>query len=93
MKTYALKTKNRLRDLKSTEGVRLARLAVRKNFSVIKVAACTGATRATVYNWYNGNGVTRAYKARVASLTKILKDAPNGTDAWSTACQVFNLPV
>jgi hypothetical protein len=81
-----------VRSLAMTDGVRLARAAVKLDFSVQKIAFCTGATRATVYNWYNGHGVTRAYQSRVHQLTKILKDSPNGDAAWSTACLTFNLP-
>lgn len=92
MKNYSLTTKQRVKALPSTEGVRLARLAIKHNISVIRVAQCTGATRATVYNWYAGRGVTRAYQTQVQTLTKILKAARNSDAAWSTACTTFNLP-
>jgi predicted transcriptional regulator len=93
MKNYTNEIKLRAKMLPPTDGVRLSRLAIKHNISVIKIAACTGATRATVYNWYAGKGVTHAYQARVKQLTEILKTAPTRDAAWSTACSTFNLPL
>jgi hypothetical protein len=49
-------------------GLLLARLIKRHNMSIPKVADFTGATRATVYNWCSGKGVSPAYRAVVLKL-------------------------
>lgn len=93
MRPYSLAIRQRIRTAPKTFGTKLARLALRRQFSVLHVAACTGATRTTVYNWYSGKGVTPAYRQRVTQLIDILTAAEDGAAAWSTACSVFNLPV
>lgn len=73
---YFQKTKDGLRKRTGAGaplGVRLAKLAVKHDFSVIQIAARTGASRTTVYSWFSGRGVTNAYKAAVQQLIAELK--------------------
>lgn len=92
MQKYSDVIKRRVKVARATQGTKLAKLAVRKGFSVIQVAKCTGATRQTVYNWFAGRGVTQAYRLSVARLINILEASDTGATAWSTACSTFNLP-
>jgi transcriptional regulator with XRE-family HTH domain len=73
---YFQKTKDGVRARKAANaplGVRLAKLAVKLDFSVIEIAKKTGASRTTVYSWFSGKGVTNAYKAAVTNLIAELK--------------------
>jgi len=73
---YFQKTKDGVRGKPGANaplGVRLAKLAVRREFSVANIARKTGASRATVYSWFAGRGVTNAYKALVTDLITELK--------------------
>lgn len=90
---YSAAIKERVRKHRSTKllGVRLAKLAVKNKFSIIRVSRCTGATRMTVYNWYAGKLVSPAYRAQVSKLIDILKTASDSEAAWSEACTAFNL--
>ena len=72
-------------------GNQLGRLAVRRDFSVIRVAKCTGATRVTCYNWFVGGEVSPAYRPAVTRLIKLLTTAKSPDAAWSEACNTFNL--
>jgi len=73
---YFQKTKDGLRAHKNANaplGVRLAKLAIKRDFSVIDIARKTGASRTTVYSWFAGRGVTNAYKTAVTNLISELK--------------------
>jgi len=70
-----------------TLGNQLGREAVRLDFSIIRVAKYTGATRPTVYAWFKGGSVTPAYRARVSGLLTILKAASTADAAWRKACR------
>lgn len=72
-------------------GPKLAFLATRTEFSVQRIASCTGATRQTVYGWFRGRSIAPFYRPRVSALLSILETSPNSEAAWSAACQVFNL--
>lgn len=72
-------------------GNTLGRLAVRLDFSVMRVAKATGATRQTVYNWFGGGEVLTPYRPLVEQLTTILRDARSAEDAWKKTCKEFNL--
>lgn len=74
-----------------TEGNRLGRHAVRLNFSVIRIAKATGATRQTVYNWFFGKPVAPYYVPRVTELLGILSSAETAEHAWREACLKFDL--
>ena len=76
----------------SSLGQQLGRAAVRIGFPVTRIARITGATRATIYNWFYGNDVSNAYRTAVTTLTQILRDAPTSDAAWRKACQAFSIP-
>ncbi len=59
----------------------------------MEIAYILGASRMTVYNWYSGKKITNAYSPSVLQLIKLLKAAPDGDAAWSTACKHFNRTV
>jgi predicted transcriptional regulator len=92
MRYYSNNIKQRVKAGPNTIGLELARLAIAKDISIREIAYILGAARMTVYNWYSGKSVTNAYTDRVNQLINILKAAPNGDVAWSTACQKFNRP-
>jgi hypothetical protein len=70
--SYHTTTKHALHKAPNTLGVQLGRIAVRKGISVVYIASNTGATRATVYNWFSGREVTNAYKRAVENLIATL---------------------
>ena len=71
---YHLKTKRALRtNHVQSMGTYLGRLAIRKGFSVADISTHTGATRATVYNWFAGGTVSNAYRKPVADLIAHIK--------------------
>jgi hypothetical protein len=72
-----------------TLGNQLGREAVRLDFSVLRVAKYTGATRPTVYTWFKGGEVTPAYRTRVKGLLFLLKNAETAEDAWRKACRLL----
>lgn len=75
-----------------TLGNQLGRYAVHLDVPVTMLAKATGATRQTVYNWFNGGEVLQPYKAAVTSLLNILKTSSTTEDARRKICQAFNLP-
>jgi len=74
-----------------TLGNQLGRWAIHIDFPVTKVAKATGASRQSVYNWFNGGEVFVAYRPAVQSLVNILKTSPNADEAWRKSCKAFNL--
>lgn len=70
---YHETTRQLLKLTPSSLGVRLGRLAVRKQLSVQDIAAKTGASRTTIYSWFAGRGVTNAYKRTVEDLIQELR--------------------
>jgi transcriptional regulator with XRE-family HTH domain len=70
---YHHKTKQATKQAAKEQGMRLAKLAVANKLSVAQIAVITGASRATVYNWFAGNGVSKAYKAHVQALIHKLR--------------------
>lgn len=75
-----------------TLGNQLGRYAVHWDVPVTLLAKATGATRQTVYNWFNGGEILQPYKAAVTSLVNLLKTATSNEDARRKICQAFNLP-
>ena len=73
-----------------TLGNQLGRWAVHLDFPVTKISELTGATRQTVYNWFEGGEVFVAYRPAVTNLLKILQSSRTADDAWSKACQAFD---
>ena len=72
-------------------GNTLGRLAVGLDFSVMRIAKTTGATRQTVYNWMAGGEVLTPYRPLVEQLITILRTAKSAEDAWKKSCKEFNL--
>lgn len=72
-------------------GNMLGRFAVKREVSVLRVAAATGATRQTVYRWFVGGTVSRAYKKRVQRVRDILIESDSADAAWRTMCLEFSL--
>ena len=72
-------------------GNQLGRWAVYRDFPVAKVAKALGVTRQTVYNWYFGTEVFRAYRDRVELLLKILQSSNTADEAWRRVCAEYNL--
>ena len=90
MRYYSASIKQRVKTGPNTVGLQLARLAILRGISITEIAYLLGAARMTVYNWFDGKSVTNAYTDRVQQLITILKAAPDGDAAWSTACKEFN---
>ena len=74
-----------------TLGNQLGRWAVHLNFPVTKISHATGATRQTVYNWFNGGEVFVAYRPHVEALLKIMQTSTTADEAWRKTCHAFNL--
>lgn len=70
---YHAITQARAQNPRKTAGVFLAKLAVRHELSAAQIAVLTGASRATVYNWFAGRAVSNAYKKAVSEITTILR--------------------
>jgi hypothetical protein len=89
MRYYSVTIKQRVKTGPNTLGLQLARLAILRGISIKEIAYLLDAARMTVYNWFSGKAVTNAYRVKVTQLINILKAAPDGDAAWSTACQQF----
>lgn len=72
-------------------GNTLGRLAVAIDFSVLRIAKATGASRQTVYNWLSGGEVIVPYRPLVEQLINILRTARTAEEAWKKTCKEFNL--
>jgi len=72
-------------------GNTLGRLAVAIDFSVLRIAKATGATRQTVYNWMNGGEVLTPYRPRVEEIINILRASRSAEEAWKESCSKFGL--
>lgn len=72
-----------------TLGNQLGRWAVHMNFPVTRISEITGATRQSVYNWFNGGEVLGPYRPAVEALLKILQTSSDADEAWSKACKAF----
>jgi len=72
-------------------GNTLGRLAIAIDFSVLRIAKATGATRQTVYNWMVGGDVLSPYRPRVEQLIEILRNSNSAEEAWENTCAAFNL--
>jgi hypothetical protein len=88
---YSKKIKATVEAAPKTLGTQLMRWAIHRQFSIIRMSACTGATRQTIYNWTRGHEVSRAYRPAVVELIKILRACETADDAWGLACNTFNL--
>lgn len=72
-------------------GNQLGRIAVRLDFSVMRVSKVTGASRQTVYNWMAGNEVLTPYRPLVDRLIAILNTSATADIAWARACTEFSI--
>lgn len=90
--SYSVKTVNAVKAAPRTLGNQLGRWAVHLDFSVVRIAQATGASRQTVYNWITGkHTVLGPYQSRVEQLLGILMKSSDNESAWSKACQEFNI--
>ena len=69
-----------------TLGNQLGRWAIKLDFPVIRISEYTGATRQTVYNWFNGTDVTPSYRTSVTNLLRILQTSKTVEEAM-TKCK------
>lgn len=90
--TYSVKTVYAVRNAPKSLGNTLGRLAVSLDFSVLRLAKATGASRQTVYTWMLGGNVLNPYQPRVERLIEILKSASTAEKAWIQICKEFSLP-
>lgn len=88
---YTTKYKERVYKTQPMLGNKLGRFAVKLDFSVLRIAKATGATRQTVYNWFIGKPVAPYYKSGVQVLLDILIKSKTAEEAWREACKEFNL--
>lgn len=89
--TYSVKTVHDVKNAPKGLGNTLGRLAVSLDFSVMRLAKATGASRQTIYNWMLGGEVMGVYQPRVERVVQILKDARSADTAWGQMCKEFNL--
>jgi len=89
--TYSVKTVHDVKNAPRGLGNTLGRLAVSLDFSVMRLAKATGASRQTIYNWMLGGEVMGVYQPRVERIVQILKDARSADTAWGQMCKEFNL--
>ena len=90
--SYSVKTVKAVKASPKTLGSQLGRWAVHLDFSVIRIAQITGASRQTVYNWITGkNTVLGAYRPAVEQLLEILMKSTDTEQAWRDTCQAFNI--
>ena len=89
--SYSPQVIQAVKQAPKTLGNQLGRWAVHIDFPVTKISAVTGASRQSVYNWFNGGEVFVAYRPIVEALLTILKSSTTAEQAWSKACKAFNL--
>ena len=88
---YSQEIINKVADAPKTLGNQLGRYCVHLDVPVTLIAEATGATRQTVYNWFNGGEVLWAYRPSVETLLKILQTSSTAEEAWRKTCRVFGL--
>lgn len=74
-----------------TLGNQLGRWAVHLEIPVSKIALATGASRQSVYNWFQGGEVFVAYRPTVEALLKLLSTSSTQEEAWRKVCKAFDL--
>jgi hypothetical protein len=89
--SYSPQVISAVKKAPKTLGNQLGRWAVHHDFSAIKIAKVTGASRQSVYNWFNGGEVFVAYRPSVEAILKILQASSTGDEAWRRTCKAFNL--
>jgi hypothetical protein len=88
---YTSKYRERVFNAKPLLGNKLGRFAISLDFSVLRIAAATGATRQTIYNWFTGSPVAPYYKSAVQVLLSILIKSKTAEEAWRDTCKEFNI--
>lgn len=88
---YRTELKQAVAKAPKTLGNQLGRWAVHLDFSVVRIAKATGATRQTIYNWMVGGQVTQAYRERVQALLTILRNSATAEQAWRAVCQKYQI--
>lgn len=88
---YSDKIIDGVKKAPKTLGNQLGRWAVHLNYPVTKISRATGATRQTVYNWFNGGEVFVAYRPHVEALLKIFQTSSTADEAWRKTCQTFQI--
>jgi len=88
---YSDQIKDTVKKAPKTLGNQLGRWAVHLDFSAIRIAKATGASRQSVYNWFNGGEVFVAYRPAVEALLKILQSSSTADEAWRKTCKAFGL--
>jgi hypothetical protein len=86
---YSKQTIQAVSKAPKTLGNQLGRWAIHLEFPVTKVAELTGATRQSVYNWFNGGEVFVAYRPVVKSLISIFQTCTTADEAWRKACKAL----
>ena len=81
---YSPRTLERVERAPTTLGATLWHWAAKRQFSVVRIADFTGATRQTVYNWLHGIEVTYAYRKPVTKLIEVLQTSETADAAWRT---------
>lgn len=87
--SYSTKVVDSVQHAPKTLGNQLGRWAVHLDFPVTKIAKLTGATRQSVYNWFNGGEVFVAYRPAVTTLLKVFQQSTTADEAWRKACKAF----
>ena len=88
---YSKSVRESIMKVPKSPGNLLGRWAINKNFSVVRIAKATGATRQTVYNWMLGGAVTQAYQERVMTVMEFLRTSNTAEEAWQRLCKYYNL--
>jgi len=70
---YQQKTRDSVQALPPSLGRRLAKRAIQRGVSVAAIAKETGASRTTVYSWFDGGPVSNAYRSVVAACIASLR--------------------
>lgn len=88
---YSNKIREAVENSPKTLGNMLGRWAIHLDFPVTKISKSTGATRQTVYNWFNGGEVTPAYRNAVQGLVEIMQTSSSAEDVWRKVCNHMGL--
>jgi hypothetical protein len=88
---YSEKIRSTIENSPKTLGNILGRWAVHLDFPVTKIAKSTGATRQTVYNWFDGGEVAPSYRGVVQALVDIMQTSSSSEEVWRKLCNQLNL--
>jgi len=88
---YSQKLIDEVAAAPKTLGNQLGRWAIHRDFSVLRVAHITGASRQSVYNWFSGGEIFVAYRPIAEALIQILKANVDPDVAYDEACKAFKI--